>query len=647
MKIKLKPLVAAMASLLVILAASVTAGISLSNSYDNAIETSTREINLQLDSYKTRVNDALNTFRYQLQVAAANSAAYDESKTIDDRKAILADMAERSELLDFSIADASGITYSDTDIHEREYFIEAMKGTTYISSPVIRKTNNSTVIMAGAPLPGATGAIYSGISYDSFTKKISSSVFEDSFSFIIDKSGQLVAYPDADDVAKIMTLSDLAKENPDEFSSLAKLQADMTAGKTAMTEIEKNGKTYTVSYRPLDNVEGWSIALAVAADEQMSGFYSLRDSIIIALICLAVFGLLAGVGLATIVGTPATLVSNRLAQLAKGDLHSPFKRYHSITADYSLLFDSMFDTIELLSSYVKDIDQVLHGLATKNLNAKAAVTYIGDFAPIYDSMHEIKVNLREIMENLTGISGDILTGAEQLEDAAEQLAQTATEQSQSTDTLTTGMSGVSASLKNTSDEARSAATIVKTTVEMANDGKEKMTQMLRSMEEITHASEEIGKIIKTIDDIAFQTNILALNAAVEAARAGEAGKGFSVVAEEVRNLAGKSAEAAKDTTGLIGNSIDSVKKGTGIADATAEALQKIVTSIGEVSTLIGEISEDTSTQTAELVSLTSSTNHLAEAANENSATSEECAATTKEFMSLAEKLRGMMAAFKM
>jgi methyl-accepting chemotaxis protein len=647
MKIHLKPLVASIACILILGSAGVTGGISLSSTYKNAATTAEREMSLQLDSFEKQINDTLDAFRYQMQVAAENAAAYDETKSMEDRKAVLAEMAEVSELLDFSISDANGITYSDTDIHEREYFKEAMNGVTYISSPVIRKTNNSTIIMAATRLPDGNGAIYSGISYDSFSEKINNAVFNDSFSFVIDKTGQLVAYPDSDDVAKILTLKDLAKENPEEFEGLAALQDDMTAGKSANVTLERDGTVYNLSYRPLNNVEGWSVAFAVSKDEQMAVFYSLRTSIIIALAILAGVGITAGLALAIMLGGPAAKVASRLSQLAKGDLQTPFEHFHSLTADYTLLSDSMASTLELLQSYVADIDQVLHGLANKDLNTKAQVKYIGDFTTIYDSMHDIKMNLREIMDNVTHVSNDIHTGAEQLEDAAEQLAQTASEQSHSTDILTSGMTSVSSSLKKTSEEASSAAVIVKTTVEMANDGKEKMAQMLRSMEDITHASEEIGKIIKTIDDIAFQTNILALNAAVEAARAGEAGKGFSVVAEEVRNLAGKSAEAAKDTTGLIGNSIESVKKGTGIADATADALAKIVNSIGEVSSLISGISDDTASQTDELQSLTSSTNHLSEAANENSATSEECAATTKDFMTLAEKLRAMMAEFKM
>jgi methyl-accepting chemotaxis protein len=647
MKIKLKPLIATAACILVYVSAGVITGISLGSTASNLEETAEREVSMLLDSYQKQVNDTLDSYRYQIQVGAHNDTALDVSLPADERKAALASMAGSSDLLDYSISDANGITLSDTDIHEREYFIEAMKGNTYISSPVIKKTNNSVVIMGAAPLTDGSGAIYSGISYETFSDRITSEMYDDSFSFIIDKTGQLVAYDDPAAVAKIMTVSDLAKEDAKEFGDIAALQADMTSGKAGHTTITRNDVTYRLSYAPLGNIEGWSIGTAIAEEELMGTYDVLLQNIIIALIILGFFGLAMGLMLAKILGGPAALVSARLSLLVKGDLKTPFERRHSITDDYQLLFDSMSGTIELLQNYVNDISHVLDGFANKDLTVSAGVKYLGDFAPIYDSMHAIKINLRDIMDTLTNVSDEIHQGAAQLQGAADLLANTATEQSQSAGSLNIGINEITGNLKTTSDEARSATDIVSTAVSMASEGKEKMTMMLASMEDITHASEEIGKIIKTIDDIAFQTNILALNAAVEAARAGEAGKGFSVVAEEVRNLASKSAEAAKDTTGLISNSIDSVKKGTDIADDTADALQKIVTSIEQVNTLIAAISSDTAAQTSELTALVTNTDHLTESANENSATSEECAATTRQFMEQVENLRSIMNGFKM
>jgi methyl-accepting chemotaxis protein len=458
--------------------------------------------------------------------------------------------------------------------------------------------------MTATALPNGEGAIYSGIDYENFSQKIVVDAFKDGFSFILDANGQLVAYPEIDEVRKILTIEELAEENPKEFGGLNKIAPNMIAGKAGNTTLTKNGTEYNVSYKPLGNVEGWSIAVGVSKDEQMSTFSDLATLLIIVLIFLALVGVGAGLLLAKMLGGPAALISQRLALLAKGDLKTPFQRRHSLTTDYTLLFDSMADTLTLLQEYVADIDHVLHNLATKNLAVTAEVKYIGDFSTIYDSMHEIKLNLRDIIESIDVVARDILSGAEEMAITADNLSKTAMEESQSAEVLNTGINEIGESLLTTSKDTKTATGIVSSSVDIANDGKEKMKQMLSSMEDITNSSQEIGKIIKTIDDIAFQTNILALNAAVEAARAGEAGKGFSVVAEEVRNLASKSAEAAKDTTGLISNSIDSVEKGTEIAGATSVALENIVTSIEQLNRLINEISEDTVSQTTELTTLT-------------------------------------------
>jgi methyl-accepting chemotaxis protein len=251
--------------------------------------------------------------------------------------------------------------------------------------------------MAAAPLPDGSGAIYSGIDYESFSERTSVDAFDDGFAFILDKNGQLVAYPDADDVALASPIDDLADDNPDEFAGIAKAASDMIAGKTGTMTVMHNDKEYNLYYQPLGNVEGWSIAVGVLASEQLTVFNDLLGNLLIVLAVLAVVGVFAGLALAAMLGGPAALVSHRLSLLAAGDLKTPFERKHSLTSDYQLLFDSMADTIELLQNYVADIDQVLHNFANKNLSAKAEVQYIGDFSPIYDSMHEIKLNLRSII----------------------------------------------------------------------------------------------------------------------------------------------------------------------------------------------------------------------------------------------------------
>ncbi len=207
------------------------------------------------------------------------------------------------------------------------------------------------------------------------------------------------------------------------------------------------------------------------------------------------------------------------------------------------------------------------------------------------------------------------------------------------------MAEIAEHTKTNASEANQANELVNSAKDKAVTGNGHMKSMIEAMDEINESSQTISKIIKVIDDIAFQTNILALNAAVEAARAGEHGKGFAVVAEEVRNLAAKSASAASETAEMIESSIASVNNGTALAGEAAEALDEIVNSIDKVVDLISHIAESSNNQATAVSQINTAIGQVSQVVQTNSATSEECAAASEELSSQAAALRNLMSSY--
>ena len=252
----------------------------------------------------------------------------------------------------------------------------------------------------------------------------------------------------------------------------------------------------------------------------------------------------------------------------------------------------------------------------------------------------------ELVGKITEIIPSFITASKQISDGAYSLAQGSAEQAASIERLSLSITEIEEKSQTNTETAETTAALAGTIKINVEKGNQHMNEMIKAVEEINAASQAISKVIKTIDDIAFQTNILALNAAVEAARAGDAGKGFAVVAEEVRNLANKSAEAAKDTAGLIENSMEKAALGTSIADETAAYLAEIVSDINKSSQLIGEIAQASEEQSENIIQINQGLAQVSQIVQQNSATAQESAASSEEMSAQANSLEELIDKFK-
>ncbi len=331
------------------------------------------------------------------------------------------------------------------------------------------------------------------------------------------------------------------------------------------------------------------------------------------------------------------------------DFSEDAEQYAFPPNELGMLADAFLSMSHHLKAIVQDESQVLGAMARGDFTAESRCEdeYVGGLVAILESIRNISAALNDTIAQIDTSSQQVSAGAGNLSNGAQSLSQGASEQAAAVEELSATVSELSDHVKENADEAQRVNEKVNATAQSVAACNERMQELIHSMTDINNSSMEIDKVIKIIEDIAFQTNILALNAAVEAARAGEAGKGFAVVADEVRNLATKSQEAAKSTADLIKASVAAVQQGSGIADETAESLLATVEDIKGITAAVNRMSEASEQQAVSISQVSEGIHQIANVVQDNSATSESTAASSEELSAQARLLSDLVDKFQL
>lgn len=408
----------------------------------------------------------------------------------------------------------------------------------------------------------------------------------------------------------------------------------------------QKGEAIYVTIQPVPETKWYAVAYVPSAEVMRDLNSLMRGLIMISVAAMLILTLIIILFIRKTVIKPVTRIDAVAKKIADGELSQKID-YRS-DDEFGELADNFNRTVSKLRDYViyiEEISKVLNEIANGELDFTLTQDYTGDFLKIKNALDNISSSLNRTLGDIDESANQVADGSEQVAGGAHALSQGATEQASSVEELAATINDISEKVSDNAGHARQASDKTKSVIEEVLVSNRRMQDMLIAMNDISQKSGEIGKIIKTIEDIAFQTNILALNAAVEAARAGAAGKGFAVVADEVRNLANKSSEASGNTSALIESSLTAVRKGTDIADETARALSLVVDGIKDVNNSIDKITLASEEQADSIRQVTLGVEQISSVVQTNSATAQESAAASQELSGQAGRLKSLVGRF--
>lgn len=585
---------------------------------------------------------------------AQNQVISESESTLEDQVTFFEAEAKRAGFVLFGYADRTGkavilnSSKEKNDVADREFFKEALKGNPASSDLMFSKLDGKPVIVFAAPVyenGNIKGVLYGRKDGLLLSEIISKLNYKNTgYAYMINNQGTTVAHKNTD----LVLAQDNDIENMKDDASLTELgnlTKKMTEGTVGDGEYVYNGISKIVGYAPVENTP-WTVVFGVEKSEILSEIKGIQKSLLIVFILTGAAGALVTFFASRSISRLIKRVTSAAKEIADGN----FDVILSIKAkdEVGQLADAFNATLNRLKNYQGYIDEISDSLlqiGNGNLQVSLQREYVGQFRRIKENLETLVNGLSETLLQIHQASEQVDSGAGQVANGAQALSQGATEQASSVEELSASLFEVTQQVKQNAEDAKQARDKATETGAELTRSNEQMQDMMEAMKDITEKATEISKIIKIIDDIAFQTNILALNAAVEAARAGASGKGFAVVAQEVRNLAAKSAEAAKSTSLLISETVESVNNGVLIVDKTALSLDKGSQEALVSAELIDKIAEASENQASAIIQINQGIEQISSVVQTNAATAEESAAASEELSSQANMLKELISRF--
>lgn len=620
--------------------------------YVSSVDAVTKSIDQTSDVAADYVAAALQQYVAIAYETGSIARLADPERAKEDKAAIINQRIEDHSFEGGYLIDSNGVdVLTGVDLSDRNYYKEAIKGNTYISTPAYSEVTGTVSYVVAAPLweggiPHTTPVgVIAYIPNGEFLNDVMRSIKigKNGTAFMLDKNGITIADIDSSLVGVEDGLA-LGDTNP-KLKKYSAICRRMVAGEDGTGTYSYNGKAKIVSFSPVQGTEGWSIGVAVAKNDFLGKFYLAIILTVILVVLFTVTGVRNGVKLGKAVAVPLNVAVDRLKLLAEGDIHSevPAPTENDETA---ILMNCLAETIGDLNAVIQNISHNLAELADGNFKIDVSENLKGDFIKISESFRGIVQSLSDAMKEIDNNAESVRRGATDLAGASQTLAEGATDQASAIEELTATMTDISEKIHVNAQNAEKVRGIVADMNNQVIASNEQMKKSTEAMSRIREASDKIAEIIGSIEEIASQTNLLALNASIEAARAGEAGKGFAVVATQVGILSEQSSEAARNTKDLIQNAIAAVEDGTKLANSTAESLLLVVDNAKVVSDAVAEIAEASDNQAEATGQVTEGINQIAGVVESNSATSQESAASSEELSSQADLLKDLLGRFK-